>query len=55
MDTTMRFCFRGMASLGALAGGFVGAKLGIFVALALGVSGLFVTVAGLRYSRLKEI
>jgi MFS family permease len=55
MDTTMRFCFRGMASLGALAGGFVGAKLGIFLALAFGVSGLFVTVAGLRYSRLKEI
>jgi hypothetical protein len=55
LDTTMRFRFRGMGSLGALAGGLVGAKLGIFLALAFRVGCLFVTVAELRYSRLKEI
>jgi predicted MFS family arabinose efflux permease len=55
MDTTMRLCFKGMASLGALAGGFIGVKFGTYATLVFAVSGLFVTVLGLKYSRLSEL
>ena len=40
MDTTMRFCFKGMASLGAIAGGVVGSRWGVQAAIAFGVAGL---------------
>ena len=55
MDTTMRVCFRGMASLGALAGGLVGSKFGLRAAILAGVCGLFVTVVGLYCSGLADL
>jgi hypothetical protein len=55
MDTSMRFCFKGMASLRALTGGFIGSTHGVYMALVVGVGGLFLAVAGLRFSNLIEI
>ena len=43
MDTAMRFCFKGMASLGAVAGGIVASRFGLRTTLLLGVTGLVVT------------
>jgi len=55
MDTTMRLCFTGTASLGALAGGFIGSRFGLRVAIFFGISGLFVTVVGLKLSPLAHL
>ncbi|MGA2049663.1 MAG: MFS transporter [Terracidiphilus sp.] len=43
MDTAMRFCFKGMASLGAVAGGLTASQFGLKAALELGVAGLAAT------------
>jgi predicted MFS family arabinose efflux permease len=43
MDTAMRFCFKGMASLGAITGGLVASRFGVSAAVFLGVSGLTLT------------
>jgi MFS family permease len=43
MDTAMRFCFKGMASLGAVVGGMVASQFGLRTTLLLGVMGLVVT------------
>lgn len=43
MDTAMRFCFKGMASLGAIVGGLIASQFGLRTTLLLGVSGLIVT------------
>lgn len=43
MDTAVRFCFKGMASLGAVAGGIVASRFGLRTTLLLGVTGLVVT------------
>jgi MFS family permease len=55
MDTTMRLCFRGIASLGALAGGFIGSSFGLRTTILTAVSGLFITVIGLYSSGLSEL
>jgi hypothetical protein len=44
-----------MASLGALTGGYIGSTHGVYMALVVGVGGLFLAVAGLRFSKLIEI
>ena len=54
MDTTMRLCFRGMASLGALSGGYIASRFGVRAAIFGGVVGLCLTVMGLNLTRLKE-
>ena len=55
MDTALRFCFKGMASLGALTGGYIGSTFGVYQALAVGVGGLFVAFLGLRFSRIADL
>jgi hypothetical protein len=55
MDTTMRLCFTGMASLGALSGGFIASRCGVLVTLAVGICGLFLTVCGLKHSPLEKL
>ena len=55
MDTTMRLCFTGMASLGALTGGFIGSQFALRVAIISGTSGLFLTVIGLKLSPLARL
>jgi MFS family permease len=55
MDTTMRLCFTGMSSLGALAGGFIGSRFGLHGSLVFGIAGLFVTAIGLRTSPLAKL
>jgi hypothetical protein len=44
-----------MAALEALTGGFFGSTHGVYMALVVGVVGLFLAVAGLRFSKLIEI
>jgi MFS family permease len=57
MDTAMRFCFKGMASLGAVTGGLIASRFELRATLALGVAGLaatFVVFSGsnlIRFSR----
>jgi MFS family permease len=55
MDTTMRLCFTGMASLGALSGGFLASRCGVLVTLAVGICGLFLVVYGLKHSPLEKL
>jgi predicted MFS family arabinose efflux permease len=55
MDTTMRLCFTGMSSLGALAGGFIGSRFGLHGSIVFGIAGLFVTAIGLRTSPLARL
>ena len=55
MDTTMRLCFTGMSSLGALTGGFIGSNKGPHVSIVLGILGLFVAAIGLRVSPLAKL
>ena len=55
MDTTMRVSITGMASVGALAGGFVASRAGIRTTLALEVLVLFVVAVGLRLSPLRSL
>jgi hypothetical protein len=55
MDTTMRLCFTGMSSLGALTGGFIGSQFGLQGSLVFGIAGLFVTAVGLRTSPLATL
>jgi predicted MFS family arabinose efflux permease len=43
MDTAMRFCFKGMASLGAVTGGLIASRYGLRATLALGAAGLAAT------------
>jgi ABC-type branched-subunit amino acid transport system permease subunit len=43
MDTAMRFCFKGMASLGGAAGGLTASRFGLNTTLTLGVAGLAFT------------
>jgi MFS family permease len=54
MDTTMRFCFKGMASLGAVSGGFIGSRWGVHDAIGFGVAGLFIAASGLAIFFLGE-
>lgn len=44
MDTAMRFCFKGMASMGAIAGGLIASRYGLHTTLFLGATGLIATV-----------
>jgi MFS family permease len=55
MDTTMRLCFRGMASLGALTGGFIGSAFGLRTTILSAVCGLILTVLGLQSSGLSHL
>lgn len=43
MDTAMRFCFKGMASLGAITGGLIASRFELNTTLVLGESGLIAT------------
>ena len=43
MDTAMRFCFKGMASLGAITGGIVASQFSLRSTLVFGVAGLALT------------
>ncbi len=52
MDTSMRFCFKGMASLGALAGGFIASRWGVRCTLLFGTFGLVTTFIIFLSSRL---
>jgi hypothetical protein len=55
MDTTMRLCFTGTASLGALSGGFLASRCGVLATLAVGICGLFLVVCGLKQSPLEKL
>lgn len=52
MDTAMRFCFKGMASLGAIVGGMAASRFGLRTTLLLGVTGLVVAFTVFATSRL---
>lgn len=43
MDAAMRFCFKGMASLGAITGGLIASRFGLKTTLLLGEAGLIAT------------
>jgi MFS family permease len=55
MDTTMRVSITGMASVGALLGGFVASGIGIRATIASAVFLLFIVVLGLRFSSLENL
>jgi MFS family permease len=55
MDLTMKLCFRGMYSLGAIVGGAIGSKEGLWTAMVVGTCGLFITVVGLHTSGLNRV
>jgi MFS family permease len=55
MDTTMRVSITGMASVGALLGGFVASRVGIRTTIASGVFLLFIVVLGLKLSSLEHL
>jgi MFS family permease len=55
MDTTMRVSITGMASVGALLGGFVASRAGIRTTIASAVFLLFIVVLGLKFSSLANL
>jgi predicted MFS family arabinose efflux permease len=54
MDTAMRFCFKGMASLGAIAGGVVATRFCLQTTVLLGVTGLIATFVVFIASSLRK-
>lgn len=55
MDTTMRVSITGMASVGALLGGFVASRVGLRTSIASAVFLFFVVVLGLKLSSLEHL
>ena len=54
MDTAMRFCFRGMAAIGAFLGGYVADAHGVTATFTCGIAGLAATCVGLWLSGLAD-
>jgi MFS family permease len=55
MDTTMRVSITGMASVGALLGGFVASRVGMRTTIASAVFLLFIVVLGLKFSSIEHL